>query len=55
MFKKQTAMPAQTVGIYKTIQAASKQVDVLLRSSADICVNIVRSDKGYHVQTVAWQ
>lgn len=53
---KKTAYPVQTVGIYSTIQAASRQEDILMqRSSPDVCVNIVQSEKGYRVQTVVWK
>ena len=49
---KPKALKTSIVGTYQTLQAASKQVDLLLRGHQDVRVNIVPSEKGCTVQTV---
>ncbi|WP_373796233.1 hypothetical protein [Neisseria dentiae] len=43
------------VGIYDSLKAASKQVDMLLKRNGDLCVNIVRHGSKFQVKTVVWQ
>ena len=43
------------VGIYDSLKAASKQVDLLLRGNSELCVNIVRNGSKFQVQAVVWQ
>lgn len=49
---KPKTLKTSIVGTYSTLQAASKQVDLLFRSYQDVCVNIVLSEQGYIVHTV---
>ena len=51
MIKAET-LKTSIVGTYQTLQAASKQVDLLLLGHKDVRVNIVPSEKGYTVHTV---
>ncbi|PSJ81189.1 hypothetical protein [Neisseria iguanae] len=49
-------VPQSIIGTYPTVQAAERQVELfLLNRDADICLNIVQSEKGYTVQSVKWQ
>ena len=51
MIKAET-LKTSIVGTYQTLQASSKQVDLLLLGHKDVRVNIVPSEKGYTVHTV---
>lgn len=51
MFKSKHSVRRFVVGIYPTLKAASKQVDMLMRSSG-ICANIVQHGTKYEVQAV---
>ncbi|EGV36064.1 hypothetical protein l13_10880 [Neisseria weaveri ATCC 51223] len=57
--KMMKAIPKTTkqiqVGIYDSLKAASKQVDMLLKRNGDLCVNIVRHGSKFQVNTVVWQ
>ena len=43
------------VGIYDSLKAASKHVDMLLKRNGDLCVNIIRHGSKFQVKTVVWQ
>ncbi len=51
MFKAQS-LKTSIVGTYKTLQAASKQVDLLFRNHQDVRANIVASPGGFTVHAV---
>lgn len=51
MIKAET-LKTSIVGTYQTLQAASKQVDLLLRGHQDVRVNIVPCADGYTVHKV---
>ena len=49
---KSNVVKMNIVGTYKSFQAASKQVDLLLLGHQDVRVNIVPSENGYTVHTI---
>mgnify|MGYP003581864504 FL=1 len=58
MFKKRATKPVimGVIGVYKSIQAASKQVDLYLtRQEPSMTANIVLGEKGYTATAVKWQ
>ena len=58
MFKRRISKPVivNVIGVYKTIQAASKQVDLYLkRKDSAISANIVSGEHGYTATAVKWQ
>lgn len=50
-------MPVSVIGVFETLAAASKQVDLfMLNHDPTACVNIVQAENGgYLVQAVQWQ
>ena len=51
-------VPVSVIGTYKTLEDASRQVDLFMRKQdPDACANIVPSENGtgYTVQAVKWQ
>lgn len=59
MFKTpQKPVPVSVVGTYSTREAASRQVDLFMKThDLNACVNIVPSENGtgYTVRAVKWQ
>lgn len=58
MFKRRISKPVivSVIGVYETLQAASKQVDLYLkRQDSAISANIVFGEKGYTATAVKWQ
>ena len=49
---KSNVVKMNIVGTYKSFQAASKQVDLILLGHQDVRVNIVPSENGYTVHTI---
>ena len=58
MFKRRISKPVivSVIGVYETLQAASKQVDLYLkRQDSAISANIVFGEQGYTATAVKWQ
>ena len=58
MFKRRISKPVivSVIGVYETLQAASKQVDLYLtRQEPGMTANIVFGEKGYTATAVKWQ
>ena len=58
MFKRRISKPVivSVIGVYESLQAASKQVDLYLkRQDSAISANIVSGEHGYTATAVKWQ
>ncbi len=58
LMNRRTRIPVteSVAGTYPTMEEVEQLVDrMMLNSDSDVCLNIVRSEEGYTVQSVKWQ